>query len=57
MREGEPMRHFPIGAQGDTHVALRVVEDLLAETVVEILLAAPEGASGHVVIDVGLVEI
>jgi len=25
--------------------------------VVEILLAAPEGASGHVVIDVGLVEI
>lgn len=57
MRDGEPMRYFAIGARSDTHVALRVVEDLLAETVVEIHLAAPAGASGHVVIDVGIVEI
>jgi|AntDryMetagUQ255_1029468.scaffolds.fasta_scaffold00086_2 hypothetical protein len=35
MRDGEPMRYFPIGAQGDTHVALRVVENLLAETKVD----------------------
>jgi assimilatory nitrate reductase catalytic subunit len=57
MRDGEPMRYFPIGARAGTHVALRVVEDLLAETEIAIHLAAPAGASGHVVIDVGLVEI
>jgi len=57
MRDGEPMRFFPMGARASTHVALRVVEDLLAETVIEIHLAAPARASGHVVIDLGLVEI
>jgi assimilatory nitrate reductase catalytic subunit len=57
MRDGEPMRYFPIGARASTHVALRVVEDLLAETEIELHLSAPEGTSGHVVIDVGLVEI
>jgi hypothetical protein len=57
MRDGEPMRWFAIAAKGATHVALRVVEDLLAETAVEIHLAAPASASGHVVVDVGLVEI
>ena len=57
VRDGEPMRYFPIGARASTHVALRVVEDLLAETEIEIQLVAPAGASGHVVIDVGLVEI
>jgi hypothetical protein len=56
-RDGEPMRYFAIGAQASTHVALRVVEDLLAETEVQILLAAPAGTNGHVVVDVGLVEI
>jgi assimilatory nitrate reductase catalytic subunit len=57
VRDGEPMRYFPIGARAATHVALRVVEDLLAETEIEIRLVAPAGASGHVIIDVGLVEI
>lgn len=57
MRDGAPMRYFPIGARASTHVALRVVEDLLAETEIEIHLAAPVGAGGHVVVDVGLVEI
>ncbi|MDX6680793.1 MAG: hypothetical protein QOG94_832 [Solirubrobacteraceae bacterium] len=57
MRDGEPMRYFPIGARADVHVALRVVEDLLAETEIEIHVAAPDGASGHVVVDLGLVEI
>lgn len=57
MRDGAPMRYFPIGAQSDVHVALRVVEDLLAGTEIEIHLAAPDGRSGQVVIDVGLVEI
>lgn len=56
MRDGAPMRWFPIGARSGTHVALRVVEDLLADTRVEVHLAAPQGA-GQVVIDLGLVEV
>ena len=55
MRDGEPMRYFPIGANAATHVPLRVVEDLLAETRLEVFVGA-EG-SGQVVIDLGLVEI
>lgn len=57
MRDGAPMRYFPVGAKGSTHVSLRVVEDLLADTVVELHLAAPDGLSGTVVVDLGLVEI
>ncbi len=57
MRDGEPMRFFPMGARASTHVPLRVVEDLLADTRVEIAVAAPAGAVGHVIIDFGLVEI
>lgn len=56
MRDGEPMRYFPIGAESSTHVSLRVVEDLLAGTRLELFLAGPEGP-GEVVLDIGLVEI
>ena len=56
MRDGAPMRYFPIGAKGATHVALRVVEDLLADTVLELYVAAPDGCKGSVVVDLGLVE-
>ncbi len=56
LRDGMPMRYFPIGAKGDTHVPLRVVEDLLSGTRLEVHLAAPEGLHGTVVIDVGMVE-
>ncbi len=56
MRNGEPMRYFPIGAKADTHVALRVVEDLISDTSLEVHLAAPPATSGLVVLDVGLVE-
>jgi hypothetical protein len=57
MRDGKPMRYFPIGAKGDVHVPLRVVEDLLAGTAIELWLGAPAGVSGTVVVDLGLVEI
>jgi hypothetical protein len=57
MRDGTPMRYFPIGAKGDVHVALRVVEDMIADTVIEVFIAAPDGLSGTVFIDIGLVEI
>jgi hypothetical protein len=56
-RDGQPMRYFPIGARGATHVSLRVVEDLLSDTVLDIAVAAPEGVHGTVVIDTGLMEI
>jgi assimilatory nitrate reductase catalytic subunit len=57
VRDGEPMRWFPIGAKGDTHVPLRVVEDLTGGTVVELHAAAPEGVTGEIVVDLGLVEV
>lgn len=56
-RDGQPMRYFPISARGATHVSLRVVEDLLADTVIALTLAAAKGLSGTVIVDLGLVEI
>jgi assimilatory nitrate reductase catalytic subunit len=57
VRDGAPMRYFPIGAKGEVHVPLRVVEDLDSGTKVELHLAAPEGVAGSVVVDLGLVEV
>jgi len=57
MRDGKPMRYFPVGAKSDTHVPLRVVEDLDSGTVIELFVAAPDGTAGHLVIDLGLVEV
>jgi hypothetical protein len=57
VRNTKPMRYFPIAAKGATHVSLRVVEDLLSDTVLEVFAAAPAGLLGSLVIDVGLVEI
>ncbi|MGZ4612951.1 MAG: molybdopterin oxidoreductase family protein, partial [Kineosporiaceae bacterium] len=57
VRDGEPMRWFPIGARGDTHVPLRVVEDLPGGSVIELHAAAPEAVTGELVIDLGLVEV
>jgi hypothetical protein len=56
-RDGKPMRYFPIAARGATHVALRVVEDLLGDTMLELFVAAPAGCTGTVIVDLGLVEI
>lgn len=57
MRDGAPMRYFPIAAKGATHVSLRVVEDLLADTVLELYISAPADVSGTVLVDLGMVEI
>ncbi|HWD72523.1 MAG TPA: molybdopterin oxidoreductase [Actinomycetota bacterium] len=57
LRDGEPMRYFPIGARASTHVPLRVVEDLLSGTRLEVHVAAPAGSSGFLVVDIGMVEI
>ena len=57
VRDGEPMRWFPIGAKGDVHVPLRVVEDLPGGSVVTLHVAAPDGVTGELVVDLGLVEV
>jgi hypothetical protein len=55
MRDSVAMRYFAIGARAGTHIPLAVVEDLSPETKLELLFGAPPGATGYVVIDVGLV--
>jgi assimilatory nitrate reductase catalytic subunit len=57
VRDGQPMRYFPIGARATTHVALAVVEDIEDGSTLELQLAAREGLAGTVVVDLGLVEV
>lgn len=56
-RDGKIMRYFPIGAKEAMHVPLAVTEDLMPETKLEIFVAAPDGTSGTVVLDIGFVEV
>ncbi len=57
VRDGAPMRYFPIGARAAVHVALTVVEDIEDGTTLELHLAASDGLAGTVVVDLGLVEV
>ncbi|WP_432570674.1 molybdopterin oxidoreductase [Kineococcus sp. SYSU DK005] len=57
LRDGVAMRWFPVGARSSVHVPLRIVEDVEAPAVLELRVAAPEGVSGTVVVDFGLVEV
>jgi hypothetical protein len=58
LRQNErPMRYFPIGAKSATHVPLAIVEDILPEARMDILLAAPEGVKGTLLLDIGLMEV
>ena len=57
MRDGKPMRYFPIGARDAVHIVLAVVEDLDDDTVLEVHVAAREGLTGTLVVDLGLVEV
>ena len=62
LRHADARRVSPCGcflsARGaDVHVALAVVEDLMSGTKLEAYLAAPEGVSGSVVLDIGMVEV
>ncbi|HKQ68316.1 MAG TPA: molybdopterin oxidoreductase [Polyangiaceae bacterium] len=52
-----PMRYFPVGARSSVHVELAITEDIDPESRLDLGVAAPEGVSGMVVVDVGLVEI
>ena len=57
MRDGKPMRLFPVGAKAAEHVPLTVVEDLEPDTKIEIFVSAPKGTAGEIAIDLGLLEI
>ena len=57
MRDGKPMRYFPIGAKAVLHVSLAVVEDIFPESKLEVWLAAPKSTAGSLVLDVGLLEL
>ena len=57
MRDGKPMRYFPLGSKSSVHVSLAVVEDIFPDSLLEILVAAPKGVAGTVIIDFGLYEL
>ena len=57
LRDGKPMRLFPIGAKQGVHIPLAVVEDLFPETKLEVACGAPKGSLGSLVLDIGLLEI
>ncbi len=56
-RDDVPMRLFPIGARASVHIPLRITEDLLTESVLELHIAAPRGVEGAVVLDLGILEL
>lgn len=57
LRDGRPMRMFPMGAKSGVNIPLRVVEDVDPDSVLELVISAPEGTTGEVVVDFGLVLI
>jgi assimilatory nitrate reductase catalytic subunit len=56
-RDGEPMRLFPLGARSGLHIPLRITENLLTDTELEVHIAAPADVRGTVVIDLGILEL
>jgi hypothetical protein len=56
-REGKSMRMFPCGAKAGIHVPLAIIDDIPADSLLELVIAAPEGLTAKVMIDLGLVEI
>ena len=56
-RDGKPTRYFPVGAKAGAQMPHALVDDLLAKSELEVVIAAPEGQAGCVLIDMGFVEI
>jgi hypothetical protein len=56
-RNGKPMRMFPCGARSGIHVPLAIIDDIMPDSVLELVIAAPEGLAAKVMIDMGFVEI
>jgi hypothetical protein len=56
-RDGKLTRYFPVGAKAGSQMPHALVDDLLANSEVEIVVAAPEGLAESVLIDMGFVEV
>jgi len=56
-RDGKLTRYFPVGAKAGAQMPHALVDDLLAKSEIEIVIAAPQGLAGTIVIDMGFVEI
>ncbi|WP_432541373.1 molybdopterin oxidoreductase [Kineococcus sp. SYSU DK002] len=57
LRDGVVTRLFPVGAKDAVHVPLSIVEDVEAPSTLELQVMAPEGLTGSVVVDLGIVEV
>jgi hypothetical protein len=55
--DGKVMRLFPVGAKQSVHVQLVMTEDVFPESQLDLVIAAPKGVAGLVVVDLGLFEI
>ncbi|GAA2048777.1 molybdopterin oxidoreductase [Williamsia deligens] len=53
--DGEVMRMFPMGARASVNIPLRVVQDVDPDSVLDLVFAAPDGCSGEMVVDFGMV--
>lgn len=53
---GAPVRYFPVGPNADFHVSLAIVEPHLSGTRLSLLIAAPRGTTGTVIVDAGFME-
>jgi len=56
LRDGKPMRYFPIGAKSAVHVPLAAVEHLQPDLKIEVVVAAGERVAGSVVLDIRFME-
>jgi hypothetical protein len=56
-RNGKSMRMFPCGGKSGIHVPLAIIDDIPPDSVIELVIAAPEGLAAKVTIDLGFVEI
>jgi len=57
MRDQQLTRYFPVGARQSIHIPMVVTEDVFPDSQIELLVSAPKGAFGTVVIDLGLIEV
>ena len=56
-RDGKITRYFPVGAKSGMQMPHALVDDLLANSEIEVVVAAPDGLASSVVIDMGFGEI
>jgi hypothetical protein len=56
-RDDQLTRYFPVGARQSIHIPMVVTEDVFPESKIELLISAPKGIAGTVIIDLGLIEV